>query len=54
MPTPRQNESRSDFISRCIPDLKNEGRPQDQAIAVCHSMWRDSKRNKGTDNEQSN
>ena len=43
MPTPRSDESQDSFIQRCIPMLMNEGKEQDQAIAICSSMW-DSKR----------
>lgn len=43
MPEPREGEDRSDFISRCIPQLRDEGKPQDQAIAQCHSIWRQNK-----------
>lgn len=44
MPTPRPNEKRNDFISRCIPELRDEGKPQNQAIAQCHSIWRQDKK----------
>lgn len=39
MPTPRASENRDDFLKRCIPMLINEGKPKDQAIAVCNAMW---------------
>jgi len=39
MPTPRSGESKSDYISRCIPVLKDEGKKQEQAVAICYSMW---------------
>jgi len=43
MPTPRQGESRGDFVSRCIPVVLEDGtaQDQDQAVAVCNSMWED-------------
>jgi len=43
MPTPRQDETRQEFISRCIPIVLEDGtaESQDQAIAVCNSMWRE-------------
>ena len=44
MPIPHKNEKRSDFISRCIPQLRDEGKPQDQAIAQCHSIWTQDKK----------
>ena len=45
MPTPRPDESRSDFVSRCIPDVLAEGTAEDQkqAVAICFSMWREDK-----------
>lgn len=36
---PSAGEEKSDFISRCIPVLKSEGKPDDQAAAICYSMW---------------
>ena len=43
MPTPRANESRDDFVSRCIPVVLEDGTAADrkQAVAVCNSMWED-------------
>ena len=43
MPTPRSGESRDSFLERCIPMLIEEGREQDQAVAICNSYWRDKK-----------
>src|SRR5512139_1708455 len=42
MPDPMPNESHDDFMERCIPMLISEGRPQDQAVAVCNSMFEDA------------
>jgi len=39
MPTPRKGERKKEFINRCIPMLVDEGKPQNQAIAQCHSIW---------------
>jgi len=39
MPTPKKGESRNDFMSRCIPQVMNEGKRQNQAIAICNSIW---------------
>ena len=36
---PSAGESQDEFISRCIPVLRNEGKPEDQAAAVCYSYW---------------
>lgn len=45
MPTPRKNEKRSDFVQRCIPIVLDEGTAEDneQAAAVCYSMWKEAK-----------
>jgi len=44
MPTPRQDETRQEFVSRCIPVVLEDGtaESQDQAVAICNSMWRES------------
>lgn len=52
MPTPRQNENRSDFISRCIPQLRSEGREQNESIAICHSLWKQDKKHQGKVNNE--
>lgn len=46
MPTPRSGESEDDFVSRCIPIVIDEGTAEDgsQAAAICHSMYRESKK----------
>jgi len=43
MPTPGAGESHEHWMSRCIPVLINEGKDQDQAIAVCQSLWESKK-----------
>lgn len=42
MPTPKKNESESDFVDRCIPIVLDEGTAEDgaQAAAICHSMYK--------------
>ena len=46
MPIPKPNESQADYIARCIPIVIDEGtvEDQDQAVAVCNSMWKESKK----------
>jgi len=39
VPTPSDGETRQEWMARCIPVLIDEGRTQDQAVAVCSSMW---------------
>ena len=36
---PKAGESEDDFIGRCIPVIMNEGKQQDEAIAICYSYW---------------
>lgn len=47
MPTPNQNESEKEFVSRCIPIVLDEGTAKDgpQASAICHSMYQQHKKN---------
>jgi hypothetical protein len=44
MPKPRRGEGQDHFISRCVSQVVAEGRPQDQAVAICYSMWKDTKK----------
>jgi phage head maturation protease len=41
MPTPNEGESREDFVKRCIPIVIDDGtaKDQDQAVAICNSMF---------------
>ena len=36
---PEAGESKDDYISRCIGVNVGEGKPQDQAAAICYSVW---------------
>ena len=38
-----KNESKNEYISRCIGMLINEGKPESQAAAICNSMWTENK-----------
>lgn len=46
MPRPQEGESQEDFVARCIPIvIKDEtADTQEQAVAICNSMWRESKK----------
>ena len=48
VPTPRPGENRKAFVARCIPIVMREGTAKDnkQAVALCYSMYRESKRGK--------
>jgi len=46
IPSPGKNESQSDFISRCMGAIGGEYDDKKQAVAICHSSWRESKKKK--------
>jgi hypothetical protein len=37
--TPESGESESDYMGRCVPTLIDEGKDQDQAVAICISTY---------------
>jgi len=39
MPKPKPNETEQEFMNRCIPTVEDEGKPHDQAVAQCISIW---------------
>jgi HK97 family phage prohead protease len=41
MPTPRAGESREAWMERCIPEVIAEGNDEDQAVAICASMYQE-------------
>jgi len=44
MPAVKPNESRNDYVSRCIPYvIKNEGATQEQAVGKCEGMYTSKK-----------
>jgi hypothetical protein len=45
MPNPKPDESRDDYMERCIPFVMNEGSAEsnEQAAAMCNGMWDDAK-----------
>jgi len=47
MPTPKQDESEADFVDRCVPIVLDDGTADDetQAVAICHSLWKDAQGN---------
>jgi len=46
MPTPGDNETKDEFIERCIPIVLDDGTAKDnkQAFAICNSMWEQEKK----------
>ena len=47
---PRSDESKDDFISRCMkdPGSKEKFSDKDQRLAVCHSKWNEAKKSDTT------
>ena len=39
IPQPNENESRDEFIARCMTALKDDDMPNDQKVAVCESTY---------------
>jgi hypothetical protein len=44
MPNPGKNEKQSEFISRCVPILMDEGKTQNQALGQCYGVWKQAKK----------
>lgn len=38
---PQANESEEEFVARCIPVMINEGKDNEQAVAICYAMYQD-------------
>lgn len=36
---PGENETKDDFVQRCVSVMIGEGKEQDQAVAICNSVW---------------
>lgn len=36
---PLKGETKSEFISRCIRTEVEAGRPQKEAVGMCHAVW---------------
>lgn len=45
-PEPAEDESESEYMARCVPMVMEEGKAQNQAVAICYSLWRRNKREK--------
>jgi len=45
MPRPGKNETKKDFIKRCVPIVIEDGtaKDSDQAVAICNSLWEKKK-----------
>jgi hypothetical protein len=42
IPEPSSGQSENEYISECIGKLISEGKPQDQAAAICYETWRNN------------
>jgi hypothetical protein len=54
LPKPKPGESRNDFISRCVSDdnVQSEAQDNDQAVAICSSIWSERGINMPSINDQ--
>lgn len=43
IPKPKQNETKKEFISRCISEIQNEFTDNKQRAAVCNTSWGENK-----------
>jgi hypothetical protein len=41
---PGKNETQDEFISRCVSEEVSNGMEQTQAVAVCYSKWKESRK----------
>lgn len=50
MPTPKKGESENSFVNRCVPYVLKEGaaKSKEQAVAMCHRLYKNQKKNKET------
>lgn len=46
IPKPHTEENRTDYMSRCIEFLINEGKDNEQAVAICSTTWEENKTQK--------
>ena len=44
MPELKQNESESEYISRCVKEVMKEGKTQKEALGQCYGMYRSQKK----------
>lgn len=51
MPNPNDYSDKSKFMSACISKAKKEGKDQDQAVAMCNSMWENKDSDETTTNK---
>jgi len=40
IPKPRENETKDEFLDRCLSFLADEGTTGKVAVAICHTQWR--------------
>ena len=39
IPSPKPGQDKDEFMGQCISFLKDEGKPQDQSVAICLNQW---------------
>ena len=45
---PKAGETREEYLEYCIPVEIKSGKDQDQAVAICNSMWENRNMKKTT------
>jgi len=49
MPDPKKYSDKNEWMDACMRQTcKVEGKPQDQSVAICLSMWRNKDKKKNT------
>jgi hypothetical protein len=43
MPTPNKNETKDDYLQRCMGDSEMQKYDPEQRYAVCNSYWKEEK-----------
>ena len=41
MPKPKRDETKNEYIARCVKEVRKEGKNIDQALAQCYGMWKE-------------
>ena len=44
MPKPRKNESKRQYMNRCVPMVVKEGKTPKAAVGQCTGMWAEHKK----------
>ena len=42
--TPGSGEKQNEFVSRCIKQARDDGKPEDEAQGMCYGIWNETKK----------